>query len=169
MATPRFQDRAETAWLRRALAAGGTAVVESADGVLAGGVLTGMGGVGKTQLAAHYARSARQAGELDVLVWIAAGSRSAAVTGYAQAAEELLGADPGDPESAARAFLAWLEPKPQQRPCLWLVVRWQMGSLFEELEAREAAARARVEELEAELAERSGKLELARKGLDRLR
>ena len=37
-----------------------------------------------------------------------------------------------------------------------------MGSLFEELEAREVAARTRVEELEAELAELSGKLELAR-------
>ncbi|MFF7656888.1 hypothetical protein ACFZCY_45095 [Streptomyces sp. NPDC007983] len=44
-----------------------------------------------------------------------------------------------------------------------------MGSLFEELEAREAAARARVEELEAELAEISGKLDTAREGLERLR
>ncbi|MEU2619685.1 hypothetical protein ABZ642_16385 [Streptomyces sp. NPDC007157] len=44
-----------------------------------------------------------------------------------------------------------------------------MGSLFEELEAREVAARVRVEELEAELAELSGKLELAREGLERLR
>ncbi|MEY9871111.1 chromosome segregation ATPase [Streptacidiphilus sp. MAP12-33] len=44
-----------------------------------------------------------------------------------------------------------------------------MGSLFEELEAREAAARVRVEELEAELAELSGRLDLAREGLERLR
>lgn len=44
-----------------------------------------------------------------------------------------------------------------------------MGSLFEELEAREAAARVRVEELEAEIAELSGKLELARANADRLR
>ena len=44
-----------------------------------------------------------------------------------------------------------------------------MGSLFEELEAREVAARVRVEELEAELAELSGKLEMAREGLERLR
>ncbi|MFF4796023.1 hypothetical protein ACFY2M_41585 [Streptomyces sp. NPDC001276] len=44
-----------------------------------------------------------------------------------------------------------------------------MGSLFEELEAREAAARVRVEELEVELAAVSGKLELAREGLERLR
>ncbi|MGW1171235.1 hypothetical protein [Streptomyces sp. NPDC002550] len=46
---------------------------------------------------------------------------------------------------------------------------WRMGSLFEELEAREAAARVRVEELEAELAGLSGKLELARESLERLR
>ncbi|MCX5315863.1 hypothetical protein [Streptomyces sp. NBC_00154] len=44
-----------------------------------------------------------------------------------------------------------------------------MGSLFEELEAREAAARVRVGELEAEVAELSGRLELAREGLERLR
>ncbi len=44
-----------------------------------------------------------------------------------------------------------------------------MGSLFEELEAREAAARVRVEELEAAIAELSGKLALAQDGLERLR
>jgi hypothetical protein len=44
-----------------------------------------------------------------------------------------------------------------------------MGSLFEELEAREAAARTRVEVLEAELAEVSGRLSVAREGLERLR
>ncbi|MDX3587277.1 tetratricopeptide repeat protein [Streptomyces europaeiscabiei] len=75
----------------------------------------------KTQLAAHYARTAWQAGTLDLLVWITASSRSAVVAGYAQAAVEILGADPGDLE-AARTFLAWLEPKPQPSPCRWLVV-----------------------------------------------
>ncbi|WP_189971193.1 hypothetical protein [Streptomyces violascens] len=44
-----------------------------------------------------------------------------------------------------------------------------MGSLFEELEAREAAARGRVEELEVELADLTGQLEVAREGLERLR
>jgi hypothetical protein len=44
-----------------------------------------------------------------------------------------------------------------------------MGSLFEELEAREGAARVRVEALEVELAEVSGRLGAARAGLDRLR
>ncbi|MFF7635964.1 hypothetical protein ACFZB9_22880 [Kitasatospora sp. NPDC008050] len=41
--------------------------------------------------------------------------------------------------------------------------------LFEELEAREAAARVRVEGLEAELAELSGRLGAAREVLERLR
>ncbi|OIJ68486.1 hypothetical protein WN71_008460 [Streptomyces mangrovisoli] len=109
------------------LATGGTAVVESAHQARVGGVLVGMGGVGKTQLAAHYARTAWQQGELDVLVWITASSRTAAVTGYGQAGVELLGAeegglDNGGPERAAQRFLAWLEPKPQQAPCRWLVV-----------------------------------------------
>lgn len=44
-----------------------------------------------------------------------------------------------------------------------------MGSLFEELEAHEAAAQTRVEELEAELAEVSGRLSAAREGLEGLR
>lgn len=43
-----------------------------------------------------------------------------------------------------------------------------MGSLFEELEAREAAARVRVGELEAEVAELSGRLRLAKESLGRL-
>ncbi|MEU3756761.1 hypothetical protein AB0H17_29075 [Streptomyces olivoreticuli] len=44
-----------------------------------------------------------------------------------------------------------------------------MGSLFEELEAREAAALRRVEELEAEAVALAGRLELAQEGLTRLR
>ncbi|MET9387600.1 hypothetical protein ABZY09_42975 [Streptomyces sp. NPDC002928] len=49
-------------------------------------------------------------------------TREAVVTSYAQAAVEVLGSDPADPEpAAARAFLAWLEPKPGTAP-RWLVV-----------------------------------------------
>lgn len=44
-----------------------------------------------------------------------------------------------------------------------------MGSLFEELEAREAAARVRVDELEEQLAEVTGWLEEAQEILERLR
>ncbi|MEV7393376.1 FxSxx-COOH system tetratricopeptide repeat protein, partial [Streptomyces sp. NPDC091215] len=114
-----FQDRAEAARLRQALAGGGTTVVSSAGGVLAGGVLAGMGGVGKTQLAADYARSAWRAGELDVLVWINASNATQAASGYAQAGIEILGAEP---DQATQAFLSWLEPGPGGRSWRWLVV-----------------------------------------------
>ncbi|MFE7574609.1 tetratricopeptide repeat protein [Streptomyces sp. NPDC057521] len=105
-----FQPRAELDRLKEAVAGGGTAV------------LTGMGGVGKTQLAADYAHTAWLNGRLDVVVWISARSRSAVVAGYAQAGVELCRADAADPEQAARAFLAWLHPKAGADPCRWLVV-----------------------------------------------
>lgn len=126
-----FQNRAEAHRLAQALTAAGTAVVESTDRApelgLPGGVLVGMGGVGKTQLAADYARTSWQAGELDVLGWITASNRTAAAGGYAQAAVELPAADPGDEQAAAREFLAWLEPKPGQPVCRWLVVLDDIG------------------------------------------
>ncbi|MFD0889334.1 NB-ARC domain-containing protein, partial [Streptosporangium algeriense] len=82
-------------------------------------VLTGMGGVGKTQLAAAYARRAWHRQEVRALVWVSATSRSQIVAGYAQAAAELaLGADFKDEEEAARRFLAWA----QTAPVPWLVV-----------------------------------------------
>ncbi|MFI0723828.1 tetratricopeptide repeat protein [Streptomyces sp. NPDC021224] len=98
-----FQPRPESAELR-------------ADGPCH--VLTGLGGVGKTQLAAAHAHRAWDARELDVLVWVTATGRPAVVASYAQAAAELCGADPAEPEQAAAAFLAWLRAKPHR----WLVV-----------------------------------------------
>ncbi|WP_239516488.1 MULTISPECIES: NB-ARC domain-containing protein [unclassified Streptomyces] len=109
-----FQYRAEADRLRTAVHGGGTAVLSQ--------VLTGMGGVGKTQLAADYAHTARRDGTVDVLVWVSAATRSAVVNAYAQAGVELCRADPHDPDRAAISFLAWLEPKPGKRPCRWLVV-----------------------------------------------
>jgi hypothetical protein len=50
-------------------------------------VLAGLGGVGKSQLAAAYA--AERADEVDLLAWVDARSRDAVVTGYAQAAARL--------------------------------------------------------------------------------
>ena len=43
-------------------------------------VLTGLGGVGKTQLAADLARRLRDSGTLDILLWINVTSREAVVT-----------------------------------------------------------------------------------------
>ncbi|MGR4881261.1 tetratricopeptide repeat protein [Streptomyces sp. LARHCF249] len=85
-------------------------------------ILTGTGGVGKTQLAASLARNAWEASSIDVLVWITAGTRAAVISAYAQAAAELLGISPADPELAASAFLSWLEPKSGTQPCRWLIV-----------------------------------------------
>ncbi|WP_107048438.1 tetratricopeptide repeat protein [Streptomyces sp. NRRL S-87] len=109
-----FQHRGEADRLRSAVAGGGTAVPCQ--------VLTGTGGVGKTQLAADYARAAWADGGLDVLLWVTASAQASVVSGYAQAGVELCRADPDDPDRAARQFLAWLAPKPGQRPCRWLVV-----------------------------------------------
>ncbi|MER5598298.1 tetratricopeptide repeat protein [Streptomyces sp. NPDC002265] len=85
-------------------------------------VLSGMGGVGKTQLAADYVRTAWKTGDLDLLVWVAASDAEAVVAAYARAGVEVLGAEAADPEAAARAFVAWLEPKSGQRPCRWVIV-----------------------------------------------
>ncbi|MGW1726260.1 tetratricopeptide repeat protein [Streptomyces sp. NPDC002306] len=116
-----FQTRAEAFRLHEELTGGRAAVLVGQD-TARGRVLAGMGGVGKTQLAADYARTAWQNDELDLLVWINASNASTAASGYAQAAVEILGADPADREAAARAFLAWLEPKANASPCRWLVV-----------------------------------------------
>ncbi|MFE1444394.1 tetratricopeptide repeat protein [Streptomyces sp. NPDC058739] len=112
-----FQLRAETEWLWAVAGEGGTTVL--------GQVLSGMGGVGKTQLAAEYARTAWNHGSgdrLDVLVWVTAGSRTAIVDAYGQAGVELCGAAPDNPKQAADTFLAWLTPKTGATPCRWLIV-----------------------------------------------
>lgn len=105
-----FQARAEAERLRTAVNGGGTAVLSQ--------VLTGLGGVGKTQLAADYAQHAWDTGEVEVLLWVTASSRTAIVTTYAQAGVELCGADPGDSGQAAAGFLAWLRTKRHR----WLIV-----------------------------------------------
>ena len=81
-------------------------------------VLAGTGGVGKTQLAAAYARAVWRAGTVDLLAWVTAASRNAVVAAYAQAGAEVAGADLGDPEQAAGRFLTWLETTGRR----WLVV-----------------------------------------------
>ncbi|MGH3999929.1 MAG: NB-ARC domain-containing protein [Pseudonocardiaceae bacterium] len=105
-----FQERTpEMRGLDEAVSAGRTAVVTQ--------VLSGLGGVGKTQLAAAYAGQVWDAGELDLLVWVTARSRDAVQARYAQAAAEI-GQPPPDVDSAAQWFLGWVQTTTRR----WLVV-----------------------------------------------
>lgn len=90
--------------------------------VVLGQVLADMGGVGKTHVAANHARATWDRDEVDLLGWVTAATRTAVVSAHAQAATDLLGADPADPERAASAFLVWPQPKPGSDQRRWLVV-----------------------------------------------
>lgn len=106
-----FQHRAIGAELSRALAAGPPDRIHTA-------VLSGLGGVGKTQLAAEHAEQAWHAGNLDLLVWTTAASREEVVTDYARLGTDLTGIDTGSDETRARRFLDWLATTRAR----WLVV-----------------------------------------------
>ncbi|MFF1951058.1 tetratricopeptide repeat protein, partial [Kitasatospora herbaricolor] len=82
-------------------------------------VLSGGGGVGKSQLAAAYARQAHADG-VDVLVWVDAADTSQIITTYARAAKKVgvPGVDGQDAENDAAAFLDWLAVTDRT----WLVV-----------------------------------------------
>ncbi|WP_165845671.1 tetratricopeptide repeat protein [Streptacidiphilus pinicola] len=82
-------------------------------------VLSGGGGVGKTQLAAAYAAEAMHGGA-DLVVWVPAGEEHTVVTGYAGAASRVRapGATGEDSVGDARAFLDWLATTHRR----WLVV-----------------------------------------------
>jgi hypothetical protein len=106
-----FQDRRTGVELARVAKAGRTAVPTQ--------VLSGMGGVGKTQLAAQFARRLASSGELDVLVWVNASSRDAIVAAYAEAARAVKVAEPDvGRKAAAGRMLGWLERTDQR----WLIV-----------------------------------------------
>jgi hypothetical protein len=86
-------------------------------------LLTGAGGMGKTQLAC--AAFHRSRGSDTVRVWVPAGARASVVAGYARAWRALAdidgaapGARAGDEETQADLFLGWL--RDSTRP--WLVV-----------------------------------------------
>ncbi|WP_103343682.1 tetratricopeptide repeat protein [Amycolatopsis sp. CA-126428] len=81
-------------------------------------VLTGLGGVGKTQVAAHHAHTRWDADDVDLLLWISARSRDAIIAAYTDVAVDLLGADPATPERAWRRLLAWLAETSRR----WLIV-----------------------------------------------
>lgn len=81
-------------------------------------VLSGLGGVGKSQLAAAHARRLSDAGELDLVLWQPATGRDAVLAGYAQAATEVGRAVPVEVDRAAEWFLAWLQRTDRR----WLIV-----------------------------------------------
>lgn len=96
-------------------------------------LLTGDGGVGKTQLAAGIFR--RAAADTDVRVWVTASTAQTLVAGLAEAADRVRAAGVGDPDLAAvraRGFLRWLEDGPgRDRP--WLVVLDDLGLSAQEM------------------------------------
>lgn len=82
-------------------------------------VLSGLGGVGKTQLAANYARIAWANADVELLVWATATSRAAVQATYAQAAAEIGYHLPAqNVERAAEWFVGWLQTASRS----WLVV-----------------------------------------------
>ena len=76
-------------------------------------------GTGKTRLAAAFATRMWAAGDIDLLVWLEAGSRDAIFAGYVQALTDIrVAGPPGRPEAAAARFLTWLAETGRR----WLVV-----------------------------------------------
>jgi tetratricopeptide (TPR) repeat protein len=74
---------------------------------------------GKTQLAAAFAESLWQSGEIELLVWIDATSRASVLSGYAAATAAVTGrAQASSCESVAAQFLSWLGETRRS----WLVV-----------------------------------------------
>jgi hypothetical protein len=102
-----LQARGVALRLEEALIGGGTAV------------LTGMGGVGKTQLAAAYARHVWENDEADMVVWVTASSQAGIMAAYATVAQRLaLAIDSQGAEEAAERFLEWA----QATSVPWLVI-----------------------------------------------
>ncbi|MEU0878431.1 NB-ARC domain-containing protein [Lentzea sp. NPDC005914] len=107
-----FQQRTASAQLTAALDSQHTAI-PTPDGPVQATVLSGLGGVGKTQLAADFAERAWAAGEIELLVWVTASSREAVMSSYADVATTLTGQ-----EQDARKFPEWLAGTDAR----WLVV-----------------------------------------------
>lgn len=80
-------------------------------------ILVGLGGSGKTQLAAAYAECAWRRTDIDLLVWVNARSRASISATYAEALESVASGGLAGAVDAQR-FLAWLATA----ECRWLIV-----------------------------------------------
>jgi tetratricopeptide (TPR) repeat protein len=68
-----------------------------------------MGGTGKTQLAVEFTHAMWNGRLVEVLVWVTATNAEAIITGFAQAANTVDAANPGEgAEAAAARFVSWL-------------------------------------------------------------
>ena len=108
-----FQQRDLSITLTEVMGAGSTTVLSQ--------VLAGLGGVGKTQLAAEFARQRWADQQIDLLVWITAESREAIVASYATAAVKIgqsTNVEQRDDEEASKRFLEWLATTDRR----WLIV-----------------------------------------------
>ncbi|WP_157514382.1 tetratricopeptide repeat protein [Nocardia concava] len=82
-------------------------------------VITGMGGVGKTQIAAHAAHRVVRDRQVDLLVWINASTRSSIVDRYVAAASAMdIAVEPATNDQVAEQFLVWLSHTRKR----WLIV-----------------------------------------------
>jgi Tetratricopeptide repeat len=104
--------------LEAALVPGGAVALVSAAAEASHDPAGWAGACGKTQLAAHAARSLRRAGAVDVVAWVTATSRMSVLEGYAQAAAVLGLGHADDAGLSAARFAAWLAGTGQP----WLVV-----------------------------------------------
>jgi tetratricopeptide (TPR) repeat protein len=81
---------------------------------------------GKTQLAAAFAESQWQSGDVDLMVWIDATSRASVLAGYAAATAAVTGrAQVSSCESVAAQFLSWLAETSRS----WLIILDDLADL----------------------------------------
>lgn len=109
-----YQDRDVALTVEQSLDRAGTVVLVPA----ATTVVAGMGGVGKTQIAAQYVRPLWEDPTVDLAVWITAADRDSITTGYAQAARLVDQTSDEDAAEAARTLLNWLSTTDRQ----WVIV-----------------------------------------------
>jgi hypothetical protein len=106
-----FQDRPQRKELAEAFEEGEDVVVTQA--------LIGAGGVGKTRLAADFARNVWEEGKVDLVVWVNASSRPTIISTYADAANQIGASTSTREEQAAEHFLSWMAKRTGKK---WLVV-----------------------------------------------